>query len=145
MKLDRRTKAALEKDFDYSYLLELMLFKLRKMQAFFESDDAMCIDALEISNEIKSVADALQRYLDDDYCNTYYEVLQTHCGKIQMRFKPYNNELDEFDGFYFDNCDNQKRALCIWRKLNERAEDLKQQDFEFVFNTLKEKLQNWWD
>ena len=136
---------AINKDFDYAYLLEIMLWKMREMQHFFESEKAVCIDALEISKDIKCVCDALQRYLNDDYCNLQYAILEAYCGRIEIKIKPYKDDMAEFDGFYFDNCDNQKRALRIWRKLNERARDLKQRDFDFVFDTLKKKLQDWWD
>ena len=140
-------KTAIEKHFDYGYLLEMLHWKLRKMQHFFESDNAVYIDSLKISQEIKLVADALQRYLDDNYCDEWYQILYAHCGDIQIKLIHEKDNLDvyKFQEFFFENCNNQERALRIWRKLNQRAHDLRQRDFEFVFDTLKEKLQNWWD
>ncbi|MFA5166602.1 MAG: hypothetical protein WC449_04950 [Candidatus Paceibacterota bacterium] len=125
-------------DFDYGYLLDILSFKLHNMQEFFANDKlTVCIDAKDLSIEIGDALDALKRYLNDDYNKQWYDLLYEKHGYICGTTNPFR--------LHFPDSTDNDRALKIWQSLNRRSDDLKQQDFEFVFNTLKEKLQNWWD
>lgn len=143
-----------DQNYDYDYFLKVLEFKLRRLQSYLESHKTQTMSALRKSQEIKKVADAIHRYCDDDYCWWMYNALENEHGKIKDHWKPYDGKCDEFpdetdliefDGFYFTHSDNQAHALDLWSRINERARDLKQQDFEFVFDALKEQLQGWWD
>lgn len=125
-------------DFDYGYLVEMLEFKLKNMQEFFANDKlTVCIDADKISLEIGEVVAALHRYNNDDYGTEWYNLLYQKHGEICGTTNPFR--------LYFPNSTDNDRAYKIWQSLNRRSDDLKQQDFEFIFDTLKDKLQEWWD
>lgn len=126
-----------DRDFDYEYLLDITAFKLLNMYKFFSSDNAVCADSNEVALEIKEALDALARYRNNDYCKNWYDLLYQKHGEIKGLTNPYRLE--------FTQSNDNERALKIWKSLNRRADDLQQQDFEFVFDTLKRKLQEWWD
>lgn len=127
-----------DRDFDYQYLLDITEFKLLNMYKFFNSDNAVCADSDKVALEIKEVLDALVRYRNNDYCKTWYNLLYQKHGEISLSDGLLFN-------LYFPQSNDNERALRIERSLSRRADDLQQQDFEFVFDTLKSKLQEWWD
>ena len=57
-----------DRDWDHAFFFDLLERKLRSMQHFFESRNTHVISALETSQQIKGVADALQRMREDYYC-----------------------------------------------------------------------------
>lgn len=107
------------------------------MYKLFSSDNTVCADSDKVALEIKEVLDALVRYRNNDYCKEWYNLLYQKHGEIEFAQNPFR--------LYFPQSNDNERALKIERALNRRAEDLQQQDFEFVFDTLKSKLQEWWD
>lgn len=127
-----------DRDFDYQYLLDITAFKLLNMYKFFSSDNTVCADSDKVALEIKEVLDALVRYRNNDYCKAWYDLLYQKHGEISLSNGAVFN-------LTFPQSNDNERALRIERSLSRRADDLQQQDFEFVFDTLKSKLQEWWD
>lgn len=131
--------------YDYSYILEAFLVILRHSQKFFESDETNVVDAKEIAIEIKNVASAIERFLDYDYCHKEYDALEEEHGQIEMVWKPYDEEHHEFDGFCFTNTEDQEVALAEWNRIRAKEERLRNADWGFIFDYMKEKMQSWWD
>jgi hypothetical protein len=127
-----------DRDFDFEFLLDILSFKLLNMYKFFSNDKlTVCADSAEIEGEIKEVLDAITRYRNNDYCKEWYNLLYQKHGDICGATNPFR--------LHFPQSNDNDKAVKIWRMLNKRSDDLQQQDFEFVFDTLKNKLQNWWD
>ena len=125
-------------DFDYAYLIDIIGFKLLNMYKFFSNDKlTVCVDSNEIALEIKEVLDAITRYRNNDYCKEWYSLLYQKHGDICGTANPFR--------LHFPQSNDNDKAVKIWSMLNKRSDDLQQKDFEFVFDTLKNKLQNWWD
>ena len=135
----------LENDYDSEFLLQLILFKLRKMQKFFESDKTHLRNSDEVASQIKLTADALGRYLKNDYFSEEYAELYEKNGKLELLWEPYDDENDELVGFEFPDSDDSPAAFQRWKDLNDAALVRRNVDFNLVFNMLKKHLREWWD
>lgn len=136
---------ALEKDYDSEFLLQLMLYKLRKMQKFFKSDKTHLENSEGVASQIKLTADALERYLENNYFAEEYDELYKNNGKLELTWKPYDDEYDELTGFRFTDSDDSDAAVQQWKDLNDASLVAREKDFNFVFDMLKNHLRDWWD
>lgn len=129
-----------DRDFDYQYLLDLMQYKLERMFKFFKSNHAMSEDAKLLADDMLSVIEALDRLAKQDYCCDERAEIDRRFGETIFR---------NGDGFTWELCKDNPELNQIAHELflGIRYEALRQEkdDFEFVFNTLRDKLQEWWD
>lgn len=59
-----------DRDFDYGYLLDILQFKLKAMEEFFNSNDTWTKDAKKCAKQIMIVKNLVQRINHNDYIDS---------------------------------------------------------------------------
>ena len=149
-----------DRDFDYSYLLEMLVFKLHRMEAAFGPARSVTLDADERAKELKLCHDALARALEDDY---RAEELAAHqqkwgrkccpkCGGLFCDCFPVygkdgsiiSHELVlEYPGAHGD--DEQEQAFDERIAIYLQQDIDKDNDLKIAFRLMGERILWWWD
>lgn len=115
-------------EWDYDFFLVLIEKKLEHMLAFWESDAPVSGNKNINISQIRETLEALNRYLHDDYChNELLEYEHRHPVPWTLQELKRRGVDDEFIN------------------LLTAIEKQKQEDFDFVFSSLRKNLQTWWD
>ena len=130
-----------DQDWDYSYLLKVIEFKLNNMATFFESDGAWTEGASDMAKEMRLCAHHLNRLIEDNFFD--FDSLDEKWGKWNwdtskegaFSIKRPNVITDE-DEIEFDK--------DIRKAFADEAES-KQQTLNNFCQLLKDKIWNWWD
>lgn len=151
-----------DRDWDHSYLLEMLIFKLRHMEAAFASDAAWTQDADEIAAQIKLCHEALARAWEDDY---RADELAAHrekwgrsccpkCGGLFCDcFPVYEKDgesiishemVHEYPGAHGDE-EQQQQASDERIAIYQRQEDDKNADLRDAFSLMAKRILWWWD
>lgn len=127
-----------DRDFDYIFLLEVIRFKLKSMEEFFNSKYAMSMNSNKRAEEIHKCILILNRIIDDDY--------------IEIAFKHHNKKWGELN---FKNnkfsCPNANTEEEIKQEHKERfrlykhSDILLDQDIDYFFKLLRKHFRSWWD
>ena len=117
-----------DQQFDYHFLLEILHFKLKLMEDFFDSDDTCTEDAKETANQIRVSRQALDRLMKDNYVDY---------GKIELKIITDNGR--KRIEFIKDKSDEEMTRL---RKLEG---ELKLKDRDTLFDNIKNNIWGWWD
>lgn len=57
-----------DKDFDYYYLLNILEFKLKNMEEFFNSDNTFTVNAKKYAKQMMIVKNLIKRIKNENYC-----------------------------------------------------------------------------
>ena len=149
-----------DRDFDYSYLLGMLVFKLHRMEAAFGSDESVSLGSDELAKELKLCHDALARALEDDYRT---EELAAHearwgehccpkCGGLFCDCFPvcgkdgsiisYKLVLEYPDAHGEDEqeqASDEKHAIYLQQDID------KDNDLKLAFRMMGERILWWWD
>lgn len=146
-------------DWDYCFLLYLMLWKLKRMEAFF-SDPKMThiVDAPKVANQIKQCIDEIKMFMEDTggwvpELQEEYNEFEKIAGKWMNNFenqipvwmpKPKHNEwIMWFEkATSFQHNDELKEKS---RKLHKGNYELQQKAFKRAFARMGNHMQTWWD
>lgn len=118
-----------DQQWDYIYLYEVIKHKLELMEDL-QRTKGNSVDAEVYADEMREVIDVLSRLIEDDY--------------MPEESKEY------FKSITFDNMINKSKPLTKEEeeehsKWYRQEEASKRKDMEFVFNTLRDKSERWWD
>ena len=144
-------------DWDHNYFIELIIFKLKRMEKRFNSKDCWIEqkEALRVVKEIKEVIDNLETYRGEPL-EKEFEKLDKEYGRTEMISKP--SILDEDDKFKNKDLTTiefirpkitdeetrkkiEKKNIDLIRK-NER---IKQTALKKAFALIGKNVENWWD
>lgn len=117
-----------DQEWDFQYLLDILQKKLEHMLAFWESDIPISGNQQLNAWQIRETLEALRRYSEDNYER---EALSRYA-----RNHPNQVTLNEIRRIGTDQ---------EFRQIMDAIDEQKQADFVFVFSSLGENLQNWWD
>ena len=114
-----------DKDYDYGYLEDVIIFKLEKMYKFFTSED--CVSDSDVTvQQIKEVLDLLKKVQKDKYEEeidpSFYNWI-----RLSVFVEGKDEEAD-------------KRMAIFWE-----AQKRKQEDTNKAYNLIAKNIQNWWD
>lgn len=133
-----------DRDWDNSYMWEILNFKLRNMEHFLSSDKTVCIHPESRLQRLKEARMITDRLLDDDYgidemvkIKQKYDAeytfidLKDGSGLKQMEIIVKNGTKEDFDKEMQRN--------------RERQEYLRKQDLERLGYLLTKYSDDWWD
>ena len=125
-----------DKEWDYSYFLDMAIFKLENMRDFYHGDDTMCQGARQRGDEIDRVVQLLKAFQEDNYET---KIDPHFYDRIYSLINEGNNNWESFIGIYEDAEREQRHSVHI------KADQLKQADLDKAFMLLAKNLQDWWD
>lgn len=117
-----------DNDYDQIFLFDVMIFKLKNMEKFFNSDWAMSYDAKLYAEDIHKAVELLEYIRNEQYeedgMKPYYDRYPLEIKNT----KEYSMESNKF----FNECLN-------------RSEELYQEKMTEFCTLLKDKVRYWWD
>lgn len=111
-----------DRDWDQHFFLNLMLFKLGRMEKYFRNADII-VDSEKCADEIKIAINLLEKIIEDNWYKDEWDILRQKYPNMQSSDESQNEYKK-----YFNKCDNEK----------EKCHD------EF-FSYLKNNYEKWWD
>lgn len=134
-----------DEDWDYSYLLDLIKFKLNRMKnTIYKNNFIARYEIRDICIGINQTIDHINNYQNDS-----------------KAYKNINGDLPFKVGFKHKQLENGCYNLITWnedadRQLNKQEEeiydkyikdcyDFEQKEWEAIFDTIKKEGQKWWD
>lgn len=134
-----------DEDWDYSYLLDLIKFKLNRIKNTIYKNNIIA------PYEIRNICIGINQTID--HINNYQNDV---CA-----YKEINGELPFKVGFKHNKLENGCYNLITWnedadRQLNEQEEEtyskyikdcyaFEQKEWDAIFDTIKKEGQKWWD
>lgn len=136
LKDDPELLEALMNDWDYSYLLHIMHWKLARMETCIRNGHSVKCE--QVADDILVAKNLLHRLLDRDYRDdAYTQALDAWWDtKVEVDI---GNDLIRLD---FEE-DPIRDKIC--KKGADRAAAMEEQDWNYLFNLLRRKLRRWWD
>ena len=142
-----------DRDFDYSYMNDVMAHKLRNMENFFRSKDTHIADWEEIANEIKEAREIVENLNNGDYedkiMSEWHEKYpfkgfnfipcESEKERVEQGLPPRLYEMGDNDGVDAD--DKHKMFKEKWEEVEAEKKRLK----ERLFTLFVEKSDRWWD
>jgi hypothetical protein len=139
-----------DREFDYQFLLNIMIFKLKQMEKYhMRSEILMSDDKKRILSGLRTSINLLEKTYDDTYAMEYLNEIERRFGKENLIFEackdiPNAHELVyKFDKPYTDDelidIDKIKSELFIRSKVKqEKAERI-------TFSFISHRIREWWD
>lgn len=131
-----------DRDWDYTYLLQLLHFKISNMHNYFTSDRAMDSTSLKATiKQLKITKDTLEKIIDGDYVE---EDIANHFKLYPMIFKTENRVLRNGETIEVSILESSKESIRSFRKIMTKEARLRKKYHERLFNYLS-KYEKWWD
>ena len=132
-----------DNDWDYCYLEEILLFKLKNMEKFFKSDKTHVADAKEIAEEIPEVVALLERIREENYIPLVDPDFDNWINQ-SCTFLSTKNENGTFHKEFITpewTEEERKHRQEIYNK----AENMNQADLAKAFGLIAKNIRKWWD
>ena len=127
-----------DRPWDYVYIFKALRFKLDETQRCI---DGTFVGADEEAAKIRSLIDAIDRILEDDYVSEEYKELDRKYGKLEMIFHEDNTITTTRKNLKEEDREIERKETLT---LAELEAERRQQDINFVFDTMKNDIQRWW-
>lgn len=127
-----------DRPWDYVYIFKALRFKLDETQRCI---DGTFVGADEEAAKIRSLIDAIDRILEDDYVKEEYEEMDRKYGKLEMIFHEDNTITTTRTNLKEEDRETERKETLT---LAELEAERRQQDINFVFDTMKKDIQRWW-
>lgn len=127
-----------DRPWDYVYIFKALRFKLE--------DTQKCIDGTFVGSEeevkkIKSLIEAIDRIIEDDYVSEEYKEMDKKYGTLEMLFNDDNTITMTRTNLKEEDKETERKETLA---LAELEADRRQNDINFVFDTMKNDIQRWW-
>jgi hypothetical protein len=122
-----------DRDWDHSFLLALMEFKLRRMSKHI-GGRGVHVSAKLDARRMLNAAEACRRIHADEYCDAEYEALMAKYG-----YRPDG----DFLAWLNRHTSSEERAE--YRAIFDRNETAIHKDLTLLADLLREHLREWWD
>ena len=127
-----------DRPWDYVYIFKALRFKLDETQRCI---DGTFVGADEEAAKIRSLIEAIDRILEDDYVSEEYKEMDRKYGKLEMIFNDDNTITTTRENLKEDDKETERKETLA---LAELEAERRQQDINFVFDTMKNDIQRWW-
>lgn len=144
-----------DRDFDFSYMEELIKFKLESMESFFRSDDTHILEAENIADEIREAIDILDNLIkgkyEDDAYKEYYDKYPIDNDFLKDTFEPCEEEKERVDAglparsFVWKGTKQTEEQDILFKKCSVMAEEKQLELRNKLYDILNKKSQCWWD
>lgn len=153
-------------DFQHEYVLMLLRKKFQRMEKYFKSSN-ICVENPNTAKEIRVAIDIIDRLLDDNYCSKEYEKHYEKWGEVELMHETIEcvrckrkNKVDKkcaycdgtgkmyrsnFAGKNAQTEEEKKQESAELCKIYDKSEQMKNDDWRFLFNFLHDKMREWWD
>jgi hypothetical protein len=141
-----------DRDFDQGYLLDILRFKLVRMEKFFRSKYAWTLHAKHRADEMREVILLLDRIREDgefDYYENTFRYHKRKWGEIDMWTTPCPDKED------LHEVSITRPMICTpndieeehkeSRRLYAHVQYLEKQDIDRAFNLIARNIRGWWD
>lgn len=130
-----------DRDFDHSYIYEIMYFKLKNMQAFFESDYPICANSDRRAKQIMIAKNLCKRLIEQQYLtNALTNYHQKYGEEIKFSFEPVEGK--PYSVLKWNETEQQRKDF---NKASKHSDYMEQQDLDFLFKHMRKYIQGWWD
>lgn len=133
-------------DWDWSYLIRLIEFKLRRMRDCIAH--GYIADKKQVCAQIKEVADLLKKVDSHDYHSEAFKKFHKKYGRAKMVFKecaPPNKHAKQLVFIYPNGKEATKAMNRQHVALGKLADQRMQDDIEKAFSLMAKSLRRWWD
>lgn len=127
-----------DRPWDYVYIFKALRFKLDETQRCI---DGTFVGAEEEAAKIRSLIEAIDRILEDDYVSEEYKEMDRKYGKLEMIFHEDNTITTTRKNLKEEDRETERQETLT---LAELEAERRQQDINFVFDTMKNDIQRWW-
>lgn len=134
---------ARDRQWDYIYLVLVVRFKLRLMEARFKSPHAQCVDALVIAEQIQRAREAADRLIAGEYLHLALIPHEARWGEPELDIRD-----DIMHGTRFSLAttpEAQAQAHAEYRAACRAADVVEAADWALLWDTIKKHAQEWWD
>ena len=134
-------------DWDYIFMLKIMRHKLNSMQKYFDSDNPQTEDAPDHAKEMRDIIERFDRVIDATHLETELKVFEekypdyNFLKSLENSFIKSEDHPDMFE-YKSDMTKEQDEMFMACSKIADKKE---QEDYEYIFNTLRDKIQWYWD
>ena len=122
-------------DWDYTSILELLEFKLNKMAEYFESENAITLEAEKEAKEMKEAAFLCRKLIDDNFFD--FEIWD------KWHSKPCNKD-GQFPPLVLTE-EQQKEYEKDMQEIHEKEALERQETLNQLCEILRTRLFGWWD
>ncbi len=134
-------------EWDQSWFMELMIFKLKRMEKFFRGNTAWAMNAHYYANEIKFTIECLEE-IDGVHLTEMHRQHAKKYGDLKMWSTPCkNSELSQLH-FKYAKCTSQKMDDEATEKMHEIYKlqyQMEKDNLEMGMDIIKERINYWWD
>jgi hypothetical protein len=135
-------------DWDYDFILELLKFKIKMVRECISRNKIIIKEESDqITSEIKTVENLLQRVIEDNYYAELIREFNTKYGKIKYKFIKDTKSENYILKSDYKKIPKNKLAAALKEhgKLYTKAFELRKQDLKKAFDLMVENIWNWWD
>jgi len=127
-------------DWDHSFLLDILEYKLGKMKYYFENDGILIKeDADNIVNQLTLCINACKQLNTEEYEN---EIFSQYYEKYPIKFDTWTDENGRKCTGMLPKKGKEKSE---WNKLNKLSIAKNKELRNQLFNTMKDNFDSWWD
>ena len=127
-----------DRPWDYVYIFKALRFKLDETQRCI---DGAFVGADEEAAKIRSLIEAIERILEDDYVSEEYKEMDRKYGKLEMIFNDDNTITTTRTNLKEEDKETERKETLALAELEAKR---RQDDINFVFDTMKNDIQRWW-
>lgn len=135
-------------EWDHSYLLIILRAKIKHMHEFHDKARSFVGVEQEIER-MQQVIEALDRLIEEQYTEKCVARVYEKWGKPHFVNRPDEARPECYEiASWHENVKTERDAKLCGQQINQAyktADKARQDDLDFVCNTLKKHLFNWWD
>lgn len=136
-----------DRDWDHWFLYSVMEFKLRNMIKL-QRKYGHSVNSEDYAKQMELAAFALKRLMEDEYHENAFIHHDRKWGKLDMWGTPTKNpELTElnFNRRKVCNRDAYDQEAKESKRLQEHVRNMRNQDLDLVYTTMRKYSEGWWD
>lgn len=126
-----------DRPWDYVYILHALRFKLDETQRCI---DGSFVGSDEEAAKIRSIMEALDRIIEDDYVSEESKAMDEKYGELSMSFKDDHTVEIKRENLKDEDKEAERQDTIALAILEG---DRQQRDIDFVFDAMKD-IQRWW-
>lgn len=127
-----------DRDWDHTFLYEILRFKLSNMEECLRNHSHY-VNSEKDADRIKICVNLINRLMNDEYHDMVFKKHYEKWGK------PKFNWIDTKDTPNVITKEDEKKESNEFRNLMQIENNLRQQDIDYLFETIRKYHQGWWD
>ncbi len=133
-----------DREWDYLFLLDILKHKLENDSVYYEND-GVTVNSKKVAKQMKMCIALIDRISKDDYSMFMLDKLDEKYG--EFIFLP--TEREGYTSLTRENLKDNEKLHEQYRKDSKRFLDyevcMRNQDKEYLFDTMKKHIFRWWD